>query len=74
MVTKMWEYFPDSWDGEYKYYQVITEADFGDTECEIRQYFYRIADAFDTSVTLDNYKTKTAVKTLTQKYDMLRAD
>lgn len=74
MVTKMWEYFPDSWDGEYKYYQVITEADFGDTECEIRQYFYRIADAFDTSVTLDNYKTQTAVKTLTQKYDMVRAE
>ncbi len=74
MVTKMWEYFPDSWDGEYKYYQVITEADFGDTECEIRQYFYRIADAFDTSVTLDNYKTQTAVKTLTQKYDMVRVE
>ena len=43
---------------------------FTDTEANLTQYCFKVDNPFDSSVTVDNYKSKKADKTLTATYDL----
>ncbi len=54
----------------YSIWLNFTELNFTDTEANLTQYCFKVDNPFDTSVTVDNYKSKTADKTLTATYDL----
>ena len=65
-----WNYQTD----KVEYYLFFTEIEFDEKEAQATQYWFKLADENDASVTFDNFKTKTPELVLTQKYDMTRAE
>lgn len=50
----------------------VTEIAFKDTEAESTQYIFENIDFANVDITLDNFKSKNAAKTISHRYDMTR--
>ncbi|MBQ9458577.1 MAG: hypothetical protein IJU66_01425 [Oscillospiraceae bacterium] len=62
----------DSATDSYHWQVVVKEYTFGDEEAEVTEYRYNVEESALSSVTLDNYKSKTADATLTHRFDLTR--